>query len=92
MKTCMLKPDGRPDQLVLNGLDCPQLYSKPERTLRRRSLLVRFDESRKAESAFWLVFNTLSWNDVTFLMGVFRVESDWALFRALCREYKVRVA
>ncbi len=88
----MLKPDGSPDQLVLDGLDCPGLYNVTEKTLRRRSLLERFETSPKTESAFYIAFNTLSCNDVCFLMSVFRVEDDWELFRSLCREYKVREA
>jgi hypothetical protein len=92
MKTCILKPDGRPDQLILDGLDCPQLYSESERTLRRRSLLARFENSPNTESAFYLAFNALSWNDLAFLEAAFGVEDDWALFRRLCREYRVREA
>ena len=92
MSPRMLKADGRPDQFVLDGLDCPQFYTKGEELVRRRQLLARFVDCPKTESAFYLAFNTLSTNDVSFLMGAFRVASDWALFRTLCREYGVRQA
>ena len=92
MTTHMLKRDGRPDQFVLPGLDCPQLYTKSDSQRRRRALLGRFEATAKTESAFWLTFNALTTNDVAFVQAIFGVDDDWALFRRLCRAYKVRQA
>ena len=92
MTTHMLKPDGRPDQLVLPGLDCPALYSQDEARARRRQLVQRFDAAQKTESAFYLVFNALSTNDLAYLSTTFGLDADWELFRMLCRLYKVMEA
>lgn len=92
MSPRMLKADGRPDQFVLDGLDCPQFYNQQERATRRRNLLVRFADAAKTETAFYLAFNTLAVNDVAFLMSDLGIESDWALFRKLCRTHNVKVA
>ena len=92
MTTHMLKADGSHDQMVLPGLDGPTLYSPTERAKRRRDLLGVFEDAHKTESAFYLAFNRLSRNDVAFLMADLAIDDDWALFRRLCRDFKVKVA
>ena len=92
MSLKMLKNDGSPVQLALPDLDSPSLYTKEIANKRAHLIISKFDKSHKTESAFYLTFCRLDLNDIAFLKAYWHVESDWEVFKRLCRLYKIKIA
>jgi len=92
MSIKLLKDDGSIDQMVLPDLDSPSLYTKDEAQKRAKWILSHFDKSHKTESAFYLTFNRIDRNDIAYLKALWNLEEDWAVFRRVCRLYKIKFA
>ena len=92
MSLKMLKDDGSIDQLVLPDLDSPKLYNTLEASKRHQWILSHFAKTHKTESAFYLTFCRLDRNDIAYLKAYWHVESDWEVFKRLCRLYKIKIA
>jgi hypothetical protein len=78
--------------MVLPDLDSPSLYTKEDANKRVKWILSNFDDTHKTESAFYLTFCRLDRNDIAYLKAYLQLEDDWAVFRKLCSNYKIKIA
>jgi hypothetical protein len=56
------------------------------------STLKWFDGTAKTEAAFYIRFETLPDEDVTFLKSFYNISEDRELFRMICKFWDVRIA
>ena len=71
-----------------NQIEQPQF----ERRRRSWATLKWFEETPKTEEAFYLRFQDLPDEDVTFLKSFYNVSEDWDLFRMICRFWDIQVS
>jgi hypothetical protein len=92
MQTKMLKENGALDQMVIPGLDSPDLYSTTEAEKRLNYILSKFKASHKTESSFYITYVTLGESEMSFLKNYFCVENEFDVFKRLLKTFLVRSA
>ena len=63
-----------------------------ERHRRSWATLKWFESTPKTEDEFYLRFQDLPDEDVTFLKSFYNVSEDWDLFRMICKFWNIRIS
>ncbi len=66
--------------------------SKAEQQSRMWSTMKWFNNTEKTEAAFWVRFQDLPDEDVTFLKSFYHIGDDRELFRMICKFWDIRVS